>query len=268
MAGGLRDSSLTRVRPFFGNLITADATGQSWLPQLLGAMPNARAVLGDLVGEPGTLLSAITTTTRNGLLGCFEFPVSPMRGLVQWFIENPDALQWPASQMFSPETTRVRRALVLDDPPGSRTVAQDDARRLAATRGLDKGAWWRFEGTSRLDCVLLTDRLVLTIEGKRTEPLSAATAWYPSRSQLVRNLEAARFLARGRVWGSLLMSEELVPEGTDAALEQVLTASAPHLDAASRAQLHAHYLGNLTWADACATVGLPREVLPNTTADL
>ena len=69
-----------------------------------------------------------------------------------------------------------------------------------------------------IDCVLMTDRLVISIEGKRTEPLSAATDWYPQRSQLVRNLEAANQLARGRAWASLLMSEEAIPAGRGAGL--------------------------------------------------
>jgi hypothetical protein len=46
-----------------------------------------------------------------------------------------------------------------------------------------------------IDCVLMTPELVVAIEGKRTEPLSAATDWYPKRSQLVRNLEAGKQLA-------------------------------------------------------------------------
>jgi len=69
-----------------------------------------------------------------------------------------------------------------------------------------------------IDCVLMTDRLVISIEGKRTEPLSAATDWYPQRSQLVRNLGAAKQLAHGRAWASLLMSEEAIPAGRGAGL--------------------------------------------------
>lgn len=63
--------------------------------------------------------------------------------------------------------------------------------------GPSRSGWWRFEGSSHIDCVLETDRLVVTVEGKRTETLSPATHWYPSRSQLGRNLEAARQLAKG-----------------------------------------------------------------------
>jgi len=84
-----------------------------------------------------------------------------------------------------------------------------------------------------IDCVLMTDRLVVTVEGKRTEPLSAATDWYPQRSQFVRNLEAAKQLASGRRWVSALISETEVREGSDAHLDAVLPARAPHLDGGS-----------------------------------
>lgn len=91
-----------------------------------------------------------------------------------------------------------------------------------------------------VDCVLMTPRLVITIEGNRTEPLSAVTDWYPKRSQLVRNLEAAKQLSSGRSWATMLLSELPVPEGSDAGLSTLLPSSAPHLDDAGRDELRAH----------------------------
>jgi hypothetical protein len=49
--------------------------------------------------------------------------------------------------------------------------------------------WWAFEGITKVDCWLETDRLVLFVEGKRTETLSKFTAWFPARDQLTRNLD-------------------------------------------------------------------------------
>jgi hypothetical protein len=139
---------------------------------------------------------------------------------------------------------------------------------LAETRPTSAREWWRFEGTSMIDCVLLTEALVITIEGKRTEPLSASTAWYPKRSQLVRNIEAAKQLSHGREWASLVISETLLPEATGEAVEAVLPESAPQLSAAERDELLAHYLGNITWADGCEATGVDPASLPDTTGDL
>ena len=267
MAGGQYDSSLTRVQPFFGALIASDPFGRSWLSNLLAATPKGAAVLGDLLDDPGTLPSPITSLTDKGRLGCFEYPVPPPRGLLAWFVEHPDELVWPKRQGFSAETRRLRRALIDDDPPGSRKEAQEHARTLVATRPPGTREWWSFEGTTMIDCALITDRLVVTVEGKRTEPLSPATDWYPKRSQLVRNLEAAKQLASGRRWASLLISETPAPEGTDGHLDAVLPTSAPHLDAAERAQLHGAYLGNLSWQMACDATGLDFGSLPTTTTE-
>jgi hypothetical protein len=170
-----------------------------------------------------------------------------------------------APHLLGADDAPASRADIDDDPPGSRALAQRQARELVATRPPTAREWWRFEGTSMLDCVLLTDRLVVTMEGKRTEPLSAATDWYPKRSQLVRNLEAAKQLAGGRRWASLLLAETEIPEGSDAGLDAVLADSAPHLDAAQRSELRGAYLGNATWRQVCEATGVDFDALPVTT---
>jgi hypothetical protein len=222
-------------------------------------------LLGPLLEAPGTLLGPLTSATDAGHLGCFEYPVHPPRRLLAWFVENPHVLVWPKRSALSKQTTRLRRALVDDAPPGSRVETQVEARRLVATRPTSARESWRFEGTSMLDCVIMTEKLVVTVEGKRTESLSAATDWYPRRSQLVRILEAANQLSRGREWASLLMSETTVPDGSDAYLAAVLSASAPHLTSAERRELQAHYLGNVTWEQACHATGLDPASLPDST---
>jgi hypothetical protein len=265
----LYDSSLTRVQPFFGGLIADDHSGASWFGKLLAATPHGSAVLGPgLLKEPGTLSSPLTSLGPSGRFGCFEYPVAPPRALLAWFVENPDQLVWPKHGRFSPETMRLRRALVDDDPPGSREAVQREARARVQTRSPLTRGWWRFEGASMLDCVLMTDQLVVTIEGKRREPLSHTTDWYPNRSQLVRNLEAAKQLSRGRRWASLLLSETPVAGSSDAELEAILPASAPHLDASERDELHRAYLGNMTWEQACLATGFDYRSLPKTTRDL
>jgi hypothetical protein len=266
MPGGLWDSSLTRVRPFFEALITRDH-GASWLGPLLKATPRGRSVFGDVLAAPGTLPPTLTAPRpKTGVRQCFEFRVAPPRGLLVWFVANPDELVWPKGQTYSEEATRKRESLVLDKPAGTRAEVQAEAMGLAETRPTTAHEWWRFEGTSMIDCMLMTERLVLTVEGKRRESTSAATDWYPKRSQLVRNLEAAKQLAAGRAWGSLLMSETPIAAGSDAGLDAVMDDSAPHLTPAERRELHAHCLGNVTWQAACVAVGIEFAALPPTRA--
>jgi hypothetical protein len=267
VAGGLKDSSLTRVRPYFDALTARDPSSESWLRSLLGSTPHGESVLRAALQEPGRLDSALATRGANGLFGCFEFGVGPPKQLLRWYLEHPDKLVWPKGKSYSSDTIRMREALLFGKDPG-RAEAQREALEFLQTKSTKSRGWWRFEGTSMIDCVLMTPELVVTIEGKRTEPLSAATDWYPKRSQLVRNLEAAKQLANGRSWAAMVLSESPMPEASDSGISALLPTSAPHLDDAGREELREHYLGNLTWQQACDSTGLPFESLPRTTADL
>lgn len=268
MADDPYDSRLTRVHPFFEQLFARDASGRSWLAQLLGAAPNGAGRLGPLLERPGSLVTAVAVRTASGRLGCFEYLTAPPRELLAWFIDHPRELEWPANSQLSPETVRLRRALLCDDPPGSQARAQERARELLAAGAPLTPRWWSFETISKLDCVLITDRLVVTIVANRTEPRSPTTEWYPRRSELVRCLEAAKALADGKQWASLWLSERPLDDGTHEHLARVLPAGAPHLDPTGRQELHAAYLGNVTWSVACEATGLQFDSLPNTTADL
>ena len=118
VAGGLRDSSLTRVRPFFGELIARDPNGGSWLGDLLSATPHGKAVFAGLLSEPGALDASLAAARPNGLLGCFEFGVPAPKDLLAWYIEHPDDLNWPKNRTYSENATQMRRALLYDLPPG------------------------------------------------------------------------------------------------------------------------------------------------------
>ena len=119
-----------------------------------------------------------------------------------------------------------------------------------------------------IDCVLMTPELVVTIEGKRTESLSAAIDWYPKRSQLMRNLEEAKATRQRSFGGGHGSVRGSKPEASDSGISALPTTSVPHLDDVGRDELREHYLGNLTWQQACVATGLPFESLPSTTADL
>ena len=252
------------MQPFFEALLTRDASGRSWLSALLAATPDGAAALGDLLEIPGYLSTLLAVRGMSGRRACFEYPVAASRTLLRWYVDHPERLHWPDNAELSAGSARLRHALLDDDPPGARARAQDRARELVSGRSPTADEWWRFEGVDTLDCMLITDRLVVTVKGQRTEPLAPATQWYPARSQLVRYLESAKHYAQGRHWASLLISDRELPEGSGAHLDRVLPESAPHLDTEARAELRAAYLGNLTWERACHAVGIAVDALPDT----
>jgi hypothetical protein len=257
------DPLSTRVRPFFEALFARDASGGSWLPQLLQAAPQARARLGELAASPGWLVTPLAVRGANGRRACFDHPANPPRELLRWFIDHPDRLRWTDADAdaASADAVRLRRALVLGEPSGAQARAQDRARELLATRSGLAREWWRFEEPALLDCVLITGRIVVTVTGRCDDGPRPSTPWYPWRTDVIRNLEAARQLAAGRRWASLLISDRLLADGSDGALTRSLPQGAPHLDDELRAELSEAYLGNLTWEDAAAAVGVPTSVL-------
>jgi hypothetical protein len=269
---GPHNSSITRVRPVFSALLSQDPSGRSWLGRLLEATEPGRRVLARLNGDPGGIDETFTVLRpfAEGSFGqlhlaqCFEREVAPSDGMLRWLIEHPQELTWPRSgRPFRPDTERRRRALVGADPTAREQVqreALDELQRLGP-RG-SEGCWWAFEGFTSVDCWIETERLVLLVEGKRDEPLSPATHWYPRRSQLVRNLEAACDAAgQDREAGVLLAVEREIREPLT---ERGLRASAPHLETAAIERLRSAYLGQLTWSHLCDALGLRPEVLPDT----
>jgi hypothetical protein len=267
VAAGAHDSSLTPLEPFFTTLFARDAAGGSWLPALLAAAPHGDR-LDELVSAPGWLQTQLAVPGASGRLACFEYPAGARKRLLAWYIDHPERLVWPsgAEANVSAETVRLRRVLLDDDPPGARARAQERAHDLLARSSGLTPAWWRFEELMTLDCVLITERLVVTVAVARNGGLGPATPWYPQRSQLVRNLEAARHLADGKRFGSLVLSSRPLPEAGDEHLERTLPQAAPHLDELERRELHDAYLGNLTWAQAGDAVGIPRGSPPGAIA--
>jgi hypothetical protein len=258
MQANARDRTPPLVETFFTTLIGRDQSGRSWLPPLLAATPRGRALLGDLADEPGSLDAPLAVTGASGRLACFDYPATPPRGLLQWYVDHPEELSWPGGTELSGAAARLRRALLLDEPPGSQAKAQDRARELIAAAPSRTPEWWKFEDMATLDCVLSTHRLVVTIVAKRRDALAPASEWYPARSELVRALEAAKQIAADRRWTTLLLSDQPLAHGTDDYLERTLAVAAPHLSDGERAELHAAYLGNMTWEQACEAVGFER----------
>jgi hypothetical protein len=255
---------MTFVHRFFRALLGRDGGGRLWLPALLAATPHGEDRLGELAQTPGWLQSQLALRSQTGSLGAFEYPAAAPRRLLRWYIDHPDQLDWPdgGEPGASERIHQLLRALVDDDPPGARARAQERAREMLNKSSSLSTDWWRLERPTTLDCVLVTERLVVTVVGVDGDRLAPATPWYPSRSRLVHDLEAARHLAaEEKRYATLVLSQRALPDTGDEHVERTLAQATPHLDDAERAELHAAYLGNLTWEAACAAVDLAPEAL-------
>ena len=214
---------------------------------------NLRSVLGeDRAARLGKLRS------------CFEADYPPSRRFLRWLIENPGKLTWPTHTVKKKgkvprtfgESTQTMRTELLNGDFALRTKALD-ALAVTGPEG-SRRKWWAFEGFTSVDCVLETDSLLLFIEGKRTEPISAATDWYPQRNQIVRNVEVASCAAAksGKEFGVILCAETHVDLPKEAFKDGL-----PHLSAPEQQALATQYWGCITWqqiVDAlCPSLALP-----------
>jgi hypothetical protein len=255
------------VRPFFKTLFARDPGGSSWLPKLLALAPNRDLFAGtDLLSSPG-LLCKTNLDKEPRLL--------PPEPFLRWLIQNPDKMTWPKGKSFAREKQRWREKLMgirdlSTEPPdrhtGIRKADREEAIRKALTElaaGGTAGAdrkWWAFEGRTSVDCLLATDRLRIYVEGKRTDILSPSIDWYSRRNQLMRNLESAREDAHGTPFACLVIAEEEL--GTIPG--SVIQNSLPHLSEIERCDLLRHFLGSITWREACAATGVAGNELPPT----
>lgn len=271
---GVYNSSITRVWPVFEHLFHRDASGVTWLPKLLD-MANATSSLRQVgAGVPGPLLPdvgkverALPSAVRKDLgeqsserlafiRNAFEVDLPPSDAFLRWLLEHPERLTFP-NQIYGQETQEIRERLLQGD-----AAVQFKGLRELERRGASgsRRKWWAFEGFTSVDCLLETESLVLLIEGKRTEKLSAATDWFPQRNQLARNVEVAASYAAGKKdYAVLVCAESQISVGAS-----MWSESLPHLSAEEIADLSRHYLGCLTWAaladELCGGLKLPDKV--------
>jgi hypothetical protein len=266
---GEKDSSLTRVQPVFNCLLDKWPTGAEWLPRLCEMVSHTRS--GSKVpSNLGMLLESEVPRERDARRGkVFERIVPPPTAFLRWLLQNPEKLQIPNEQTFgtTTEDARVWRQKLLRGTREEReTVQREGLMWLEARKG--SGSYrkrWAFEGWSHIDCTLVTENCVIFLEGKRTEAISASTRWFTRRSQLWRNVEAARDFAAGKHFAVVLAVENSA-EGEDALkkADRSMAGSYPHLDDPARRELSKHFLGFVTWSQVVREFDLPPECLIDT----
>lgn len=256
---GKHDSSKTRVQPVLGALLTRDQP--DWLPQFLQLGSRAGQCFPGGVPDPGPL-------RKDGLLkDCFEYAAKSPACYLRALLAAPERLQRAVAanprlleSSKDPEVKR-RRQLLID---GDAETLEEGLKKIDAGRTKSgKGTWWVLEGTTMVDCAILTENTTLFIEGKRTEPkLTNRVSWDPYRSQVFRNLDAARGHRQGtgNFYALLIVQQNSTAEKDAIAMDagyKVAVPSWPHLtDAEAKELYERHYLGYTTWETIATTFNL------------
>jgi predicted RNase H-like nuclease len=264
---GEKNSSETRVRPVFNELLDHWPTGREWLAELCAIAARTRGNAAAVPLDVGQLLPSETPASRNGRLGkIFERTVAPPGRFLRWLLEHPERMQVDDAQTYGASSAlaqRWRRKLFSSDPRERRAAEAEGVTRLLQ-RGAEgsRHEWWAFEGFTHTDCCLITDRCVFFVEGKRTESVSPSTRWFKDRSQLWRNVEGAHAFSQSKEFAVILAVEH--EEDGKRALDvaaATLDRSYPHLPD-DRAELSRHLLGFVTWATVVQAFSLPDSCLP------
>ena len=267
----LYNSSITRVRPVFQQLIHNE--NMDWLSAILNLCNSdyAKSLASDTGAiskysvqkrsfSDSTLKQREFDSTK--LENCFEHPLSPATRFLEWLIKNPSLMSWPAGKQYGEKTESKRKQLLESD---SATITEALKKLVQNEVKKPNRDWWVFEGYTEVDCLIETDKLVLAIEGKRTEKgPSKSTAWYPQRNQLVRNLESLKQHASNKDYALILIDEE----GKYQLDESKFNLSLPHFSQDERKELSDHYLGNITWQQVCMATGISYSGLPDTVNDV
>jgi hypothetical protein len=269
---GDKDSSRTRVRPIFNELLDRSPSGDGWLGELCALALRSRAGGAFTTSNVGHLISSETPETCEARLGTvFERTLAPPRAFLEWLLNHPTRMQATNKKTFgasSVDAQKWRRKLFATDARNRDQAIAEGVKQLGEHGAEGSGQeWWAFEGFTHIDCCFVTDVAVLFIEGKRIETVSPATRWFQARSQLWRNVEVAEQFAQGKPFGVILAVEQ---DG-EAALheaEATLHDSYPHLTGEQKSELSRHLLGFVTWGQIRQEFDLPAYCMPDTTADI
>jgi len=259
---GIYDSSLTRVRPVFECLFKKDPKGSSWLPELLDLAEQNSLLRKKLARSPGHLIP------EKGLL--FEKSVPPPAQFLVWLVKNPQKMSWPLRsgkpKKFGQNTQLMREKLFGIHGIEAQEAVKKEALNAIENHGAmgSRGKWWTFEGFTSVDCSLEAEKLLLFIEGKRTDILSPSTEWFKSRSQLLRNLETCKEIAGEKQYAVLVIAEENPILNLN---EEIIRQGLPHLSENERVELMSHFLGFILWKDVCKATGVDYSKLPDKVQD-
>lgn len=257
------DSEVTRLQRVFDSLLERRREAPAWMSALWamasGTRPDAAV---PAPADMGTLLASETPAVPDARRGTvYQRAVAPPAVFLRWLLDNPQMMEVRDAGTFGAKGADARRwrGKLFSGEESLVGEAQEEALRQLGKRLAQRGRkkWWAFEGFSRVGCCLVTETCVLFIEDQETEPVPPSTVWFPQRSRLWRNVEAAKELAGDRQFG-LILAVASEADGVAALAEAAdsLIPSYPHLEGPLRAELASHLLGFVTWPDVAQRFGL------------
>jgi hypothetical protein len=173
-------------------------------------------------------------------------PASPRR--LAWLLRNRELIK-PRRSRAHWDDRRARVDAHSDLDVTLEKLDRGDAGNVARELVL--------EGKSHADCLIVSERRVIWVEGKRTDWLAEGTDWDERRDQLARNLEAAAAVAaRHDVDYCVVLCHETELSAAESALvagyrDGTLVAGVPHISDADRVAFRRR-IGTVRWSQLAA----------------
>ena len=253
-------SSQSRVQPVFDALYRSDPTG-GWISKLV-ALPRRSSPRAGGPIDPGPL--------REHAWDPRERALPAPRALLLHLARSGSALRpRPGRARTGGETEALRDKLVADD-----AATIDAAVQLLSRGAIPARDWYIFEGPTKPDVYLRTDRVVIVIEGKNEEPKhTTRTDWMEVRYQMLRHIDGAwpqvpgdppvlGFYIVEAESGSTTAPEKWLRFSDETVSGRALDGSLPHRSPAERRAMASSFLGVTTWQAVCASLDLPLTLLP------
>lgn len=251
---GKFNSSKTRVVPVFNRLYEMGINSNGILDYFfkIGSRLEFASIpinLGDI------------SSNHQRWWGSNERRFKPPKSLLEWLIYNITEDQ--VLKAGDREDVKSKRLALAKGDPTTINEALEGVQRGKLHR-----KWYALEGFSAPDVFLVTEHVILVIEGKRTEKnCTTNTKWMSNRSQLLRHMDAATEIAGNRqVYGLLIVegteqNPNIPPqhwlEQTDYQVSsEMLQNSLPHRTAKQRQIIANNVLGVVTWQRICTDWGI------------
>lgn len=255
---GKYDSSLTRVKPVFDQLIERDSLGLSWLESIFN---NAE------FGHPNQKEIKLKKPIESYYWGKNERAIPAPESLLVWLISNLSSVAHKKPNGTS--ATSIKRQKLYE---GDEQTILEALELLMKSKIKSSKKWYILEGASQPDVYIETSDSIFIVEGKRTESSTTQkTVWMRNRDQILRHVDAAwDFRGDRNIYAILIVDGKpsQIPDKWIKASKSIhsldiVKKSLPHRDPKTQLEIASCYRGVITWQRVCSLCNLEHNELPD-----
>lgn len=246
---GIRNSSLTRVKPLF-DFIDSDIDKLNRLFELFKY--NKRLVQNSIIEIR---------------YGENEKEMPPSKSLIIWMLQNLNELKKIDNfgvDSVDSESYKKRKLLFSGD-----TKTLDEALKIIQTNSkLPKRAWYIFEGNTFPDIYVETSDSIFIGEAKRTEKdITTKTKWLTNRDQLIRHIDSLLDQPKD-IYSFYILEKEVYLNGVykermeSYSNKDYFHQNLKHRDDSNISRAFSSYIGFVFWDDIadCFNISFPDKI--------